>query len=261
MMTLQFSRIPFAEFQPAYTQHLYRLPARVDSFMEAHVKDGNFYQISLNNATLGYASIHNEALITSFFLAPTHARFAQPAFWQLRRMEKVTSAFVPSCDEFFLTHALDEYSQLARQAYFFQLGNPALAEKARQGFRQTLAEPSDATLIETASGDFFDNIAERIARGELFLTWRDEQVVGFGIREMSAFYNEDGKRAASNGMFTLPAYRQQGVGSATIAGLIALCQAQGVTPVSGCWYYNHLSKRTLEHAGMIATTRLFKVAF
>jgi GNAT superfamily N-acetyltransferase len=260
-MTIQFSRVPFATFQPAYSQHLYRLPSRIDSFMEEHVKESNFYQISFETIVLGYASIHHESLITSFFCSPSHARFAQQAFWQLRRMEKITSAFVPSCDEFFLTHALDGYSQLAHQAYFFQLGNLTLAEKAQQGFRQTLAEPDDAVWISAASGDFFDNIAERIAQGELFLTWRDDYVVGIGIREMSAFYTEDGKRAASNGMFTLPEFRQQGVGSATVAGLITLCQAQGVTPVSGCWYYNHLSKRTLEHAGMIATTRLFKVAF
>ena len=27
--------------------------------------------------------------------------------------------FVPTCDEFFLAHALDDYRQLTKQAYFF----------------------------------------------------------------------------------------------------------------------------------------------
>jgi Acetyltransferase (GNAT) domain len=30
---------------------------------------------------------------------------------------------------------------------------------------------------------------------------------------------------------------------------------------AGCWYYNHLSKRTLERAGMVTQTRLLKLDY
>jgi hypothetical protein len=52
-----------------------------------------------------------------------------------------------------------------------------------------------------------------------------------------------------------------GVGTATIALLIAECRRLGLRPVAGCWYYNLASKRTLERAGMFAPTRLLKIDY
>ena len=43
-----------------------------------------------------------------------------------------------------------------------------------------------------------------------------------------------------------------------IQALIAHCRASGLTPIAGCYYYNHNSKKTLEKAGMYSKTRLFK---
>ncbi|WP_181153121.1 hypothetical protein [Paenibacillus sp. AR247] len=34
---------------------------------------------------------------------------------------------------------------------------------------------------------------------------------------------------------------------------------QGIRPLSGCWYYNEASKRTLESAGMVTRTRLLRM--
>ena len=56
-------------------------------------------------------------------------------------MEQVQSAFVPTCDEFFLAHALDDYRQLAKQAYFF-------AAPAGNG------EAVAANPVSHATGDF-----------------------------------------------------------------------------------------------------------
>ena len=38
----------------------------------------------------------------------------------VRRLESVGAVFVPTCDEFYLSHAIDDYRQLLKQAYFFE---------------------------------------------------------------------------------------------------------------------------------------------
>lgn len=62
-------------------------------------------------------------------------------------------------------------------------------------------------------------------------------------------------------MFTSEPFRGSGVATATIALLLARCQSEGLRAVAGCWYYNHASKRTLERAGMVSTTRQLHVEY
>jgi GNAT superfamily N-acetyltransferase len=81
--------------------------------------------------------------------------------------------------------------------------------------------------------------------------------VGFGVLVPSTLQDA----VASIGMFTIAAFRGQGVGMATISLLMDECHKRGIRPVAGCWYFNHGSKRTLERAGMVSRTRLLKIDF
>jgi GNAT superfamily N-acetyltransferase len=213
------------------------------------------YQILIGGQIAGFASIHNQQLITQFALDERFRPAGQAVFARLRRIEQVQSAFVPTCDEFFLSHALDEYRRLALQAYFFVTGPAPLAVPDEYRMRQAL--PGDREMIEADSGDFFDDLERHIAGNELFVTERGGEPVAFGIRVASALLRD----VASIGMFTIEAHRQSGAGSATIAALISGCRREGLRPIAGCWYYNHSSKRTLERAGMYSPTRLLKIDF
>ena len=97
----------------------------------------------------------------------------------------------------------------------------------------------------------------RIERAEIYLTYSDGICVGFGIIEKGQLVRSVG----SIGMFVIPEYRQKGVGADTLRLLIAECQKQNLKPIAGCGYNNHLSKRTLERAGMFTQTRLLKIIF
>jgi GNAT superfamily N-acetyltransferase len=254
-MDISFKSVPFNDIEDAVRHHLARLPSPIDSFLEDHIMVSSHYQIQVSGQVAGFTTIHNQQLITQFALdEPFHAA-GQAVFARLRRTEQVQSAFVPTCDEFFLSHALDDYRRLAMQAYFFVTGPTPRA--VPDGFTARAALPGDRELIEAASGDFFDELERRIAGGELVVTERDGEPVAFGIRVMSALQQD----VASIGMFTLEAHRRTGAGTATIVALIAACLQDGIRPIAGCWYYNHGSKRTLERAGMYAPTRLLKVDF
>jgi RimJ/RimL family protein N-acetyltransferase len=253
----RFVRVELAEIREAMQQHLEALPGPVDSFYEDHVLSSSHHRIELSGETAGFASIHLGRLITQFCLAEPYRRHGQELFQRVRRLENAGAAFVPTCDEFFLAHALDDYRLLAKQAYFFTASRTAVEPEVTREYSLRQAEPADAGFIQEQSGDFFEQVERQIQAGELFLTCRDGESVGFGVLARSHFC----RNVASIGMFTSEPYRNQGVGTATIALLITECRGRGLRAVAGCWYYNHASKRTLERAGMVTGTRLLKIDY
>jgi RimJ/RimL family protein N-acetyltransferase len=251
---IRIEPVAFEEIEGEVRRHLAALPSAIDSFLEDHILASTHYRLFAGGTVAGFASIHGERLITQFVLAASYRRHGQRVFAQLRRMEQVQAAFVPTCDEFFLAHALDDYRQLAKQAYFFAESSAMMVPS---GMTARPAEPDDEELVRRESGDFFDRIDRHISRGELLVTLRGDEPVGFGLLIKSALYDD----VASIGMFTIERFRREGVGTATIALLISACHRRGLRAVAGCWYYNHRSKRTLERAGMYSATRLLKVDY
>jgi predicted acetyltransferase len=211
----------------------------------------------IDGAAAGFASIHGASLITQFALAQPYKRYGQPAFQRLRKLEQVQSAFVATYDEFFLAHALDEYRQLAKQAYFFSLGRPAQPDRSAGAFTLRQATEADISFIQQHASDFFPSAERYIAAQELFLVQSGDECVGFGLMDVSALYSD----AASIGMYTIERVRRRGVATATITLLIEECQRRGLQPIAGCWYYNHASKKTLERAGMFSQSRLLKIDY
>jgi RimJ/RimL family protein N-acetyltransferase len=256
-METRFAPVAFAEVREAMCRHLRALPSAIDSFLEDHILASNHYRIDVAGETAGFASIHEERLITQFALAEAYRECGQMLFGTLRRMEQVRSAFVPTCDEFFLAHALDDYRQLAKQAYFFATPTGVGETVASDRYTMRPAAVDDADFVRQESGDFFEDLERKISSGQLFVTLRGEEPVGFGILEQSALYED----VASIGMYTIERFRQTGVGTATIAMLIAECRRRSLRPVAGCWYYNHRSRRTLQRAGMYSSTRLLKIDY
>src|SRR5215212_10604438 len=256
-MDTHFAPVAFAEIREATRQHLRALPSAIDSFLEDHILASNHYQIVVDGKTAGFASIHEEGLITQFALAEPYRQHGQELFRELRQMEQVRSAFVPTCDEFFLAHALDDYRQLAKQAYFFATPHDVGEAVTPDRYTMRRAVQDDDDFVRQESGDFFEHLDRHIAAGELFVTLRDEEPVGFGIRVKSTLYED----VASIGMYTIESFRQAGVGTATIGMLIAACRRHSLRPVAGCWYYKHRSRRTLQRAGMYSPTGLLKIDY
>jgi len=256
-MNLRFAPVELSEIRNEVIDHLASLPAAIDSYLEDHILASNHYRIDVGGENAGFASIHGGNLITQFALGDSLKRFGQPVFLQLRRLEEVQSAFVPTCDGFYLAHALDDYRQLAKQAYFFAAYGSATPPDSVRSCTLRLADMTDAEFIRRQTGDFFEPLEQHLGAGEIFLTLRGEETVGFGIAVKSAFFDD----VASIGMFTIEQFRGSGVGSATIFLLAQSCRDLGIRPVAGCWYYNHFSKKTLERAGMFSATRLLKIDY
>src|SRR5690349_18579174 len=121
-MDVRFERVDLPEISTVVEQHLETLSRPVDSFLEDHIFESTHYRIGISGALAGFASIHRGSLVTQFCLAEPFKRWGQAVFQRLRRCESVGAAFVPTYDEFFLAHALDDYRQLHKQAYLFTVG-------------------------------------------------------------------------------------------------------------------------------------------
>lgn len=152
-MNLIIKTVELSEASVRIKQHLNSLPSAIDSFLKDHILESAHYQIFISDEEAGFASVHKGSLITQFSLLPQFRKYGQITFAQVKRLEQVQAAFVPTCDEFFLSHALDDYRQLNKQAYFFA-ALPNLPEyQSSYVLRQ--AEESDIELIRQGSGELF----------------------------------------------------------------------------------------------------------
>jgi RimJ/RimL family protein N-acetyltransferase len=256
-MNIRCERVDLAEFKPVLAAHVLTLASPVDSYLEDHLLQSRPYRILVDGEGAGWTAIHNQSLITHFSLDAPHRHRGQRVFAQVRKLEQVREAYVPTCDEFFLAHALDEYRLLEKQAYFFQVRPGAQRPLAPTGLTHRLARADDLAQMTTLTGDFFDRMEWRVADGQITVAERDSEIAGFGVIERSTLY----AAAASIGMITVEAQRGRGVGTAIIGALLDECARQQLTAIAGCWYYNHFSKQTLEKAGMYTQTRLLKVSY
>lgn len=239
-------------------EYVTMLQSPFDSFLEEHISNSTFYLISENEETVGYYAIFNNDLLTQFFLKVSHYNKSQEVFKQILSRHPISSIFVPTSDELFLSTVLDQDFKLTKQAYFFQDSKIPVSEGKLFGSGQLRkAEQSDVELIIDVSQDFFDRLPERIEDGEIFVFMKENHLLGVGIIEISRLQ----KGYASVGMFVNEEFRQQGIGRTIIHHLKEWCYQNQLKPICGCWYYNTNSKLTLESAGMVSKTRLlnFKV--
>lgn len=245
-----------SEIQYLIEEYIQGLSSPFDSFLEEHILTSSFYMLQEESKAVGYYSIHNNELLTQFYIRRPYQMHSQKMFSHVLEHHTVNSLFVPTCDELFISLALDKDFMINKQAYFFQDNQAEIIESIVTGdesFRP--ANLDDLQQIQQICGDFLDQYERRIESGELFTYYRGAELLGIGVVGKSKLF----KGLASIGMFTNEAYRKQGIGRVIILELRKWCDKQGIKPVSGCWYYNEASKRTLESAGMVTKTRLLRI--
>ncbi len=245
-----------SEIQYLIEEYIQGLSAPFDSFLEEHILASTFYKILEGSRIVGYYAIHNNGLLTQFYISRPYQMSSQRMFSHVLESNSVNALFVPTCDELFMSLAIDKDFTINKQAYFFQDNQSGIVESNLsndESFRAANLE--DLQQIQQICGDFLDQYERRIAHGELFTYYRDSVLLGIGVVGNSKMI----KGIASIGMFTNEGYRKQGIGRVIILLLRKWCDEQGIKPVSGCWYYNEASKRTLESAGMVTKTRLLNI--
>jgi N-acetylglutamate synthase-like GNAT family acetyltransferase len=230
----------------------------VDSFWEGQIRESNFYVIEYNQNIIGYFAINNEMVLTLFNVFEPYRNISQVLFEIVKKYESVKEALIPTGDEFFISHAVDNYTKMERQAYFsiYTEKNP----ERIIDIKLELANIEKDGDILNICHDFLKGEVENIRKGideEIYIARYENNVIGFGVIEYQKIVNV----YASIGMIVREEYRQKGFGANILNGLKNIVKGKGLQAISGCWYYNHNSKKTMESAGAYSKTRLLRFYF
>lgn len=261
LSALQVRSTSWEKALPSLSQYYKEKGIILDSFLEDFIRDGNHYCILDGKESIGWFVIHGESTLVTFALSPLYGHISQEIFAQIIKFERVTEALLPTGDEFFLSHVLDRYRALSMQAYFslYKPPTPALQQEMIPIVLEQAAPSTHSEEIALAGDFFFPKLAKQeqgIEELSLYLAYFEEDLVGFGNIESSRLTD-----FASTGMMVLPEYRKQGLAKSILFSLNEKVRKQGKIPISGCWYYNHNSKKTMEAAGGYSPTRLLRFSF
>lgn len=258
-MNITFQNCTFEDIKEKIVKYYSENDIIVDSYWEDHVLESNHYKITAEDKTVGFFAIHKKQLLTLFNIDMEYIHYSQELFDNVKHYEGVFEAFVPTGDELFLSLALDNFSKLEKQAYFSVDSKREVdSSKMNQAFKLTLAEEKDLDLIRLYSGDFFgESLESHVEASHIYIARLLDDIAGFGIIE----YGRVVPYFASIGMFVRPEYRRQGMAANILLALKSVVYAKGLKPISGCWYYNHNSKKSMQSAGMCSKTRLLRFQF
>jgi GNAT superfamily N-acetyltransferase len=234
----------------------------VESYWEEHMLTANHYRFVRDGHAIGSFAIHGGSALWFFCVAPEAAARAQELFARAKRYEQVTHAMVPAGDAFFLGHALDCSARIEKQAYFSLYTNAPPPPGAHRVVLRRVDPDGEADRAALARcGDFFAQELPQLRAGAKHLrvdvAEQEGAPVGFGVVERGRILPE----ISSIGMYVLEEHRRRGVGAAILRALRDRERAAGREPRSGCWYYNHDSKKTQERAGAYMASRLLRVSF
>jgi hypothetical protein len=230
----------------------------VDSFWEDHITDSNYYKILFNKNIIGYFSIHKETVLVLFYVFENYLNISQELFSVIKKYESVKEALIPTGDEFFISHAIDNYVKIEKQAYFSIYTDKKPNKIIEMELK--LADIEKDLEILNICHDFLEGTIERIKNKfdtEIYIAKHENNIIGFGVIEYQKVVNI----YASIGMIVREEYRQKAYGSNILNGLKNIVLEKGYTAISGCWYYNHNSKKTMESAGAYSKTRLLRFYF
>lgn len=234
----------------------------VDSFWEDHVLASNHYQFVYGDEPIGFFAIHDQSMITLFHVNENHANHGQLLFAKIKQFEQVTNAFVVTGDEFFMSHCLDSFTRIEKQAYFSIYTDKPLKSAYEHDLKLREAKTLEDTELFALTTDFFDDgsiqkVLDGVEHFKIYLVEEQENLVGFGVVEYSQIVHSIG----SIGMYVLEDKRQQGYAACILKNLQLIVESKGRKVHSGCWYYNHNSKKSMESAGAYSKTRLIRFYF
>lgn len=234
----------------------------VDSYWEDHVLESKHYQLLLKEKPVGFFAVHKQGMITLFHMDDSSAHLAQNTFKEARRMEQVTCAMVPTGDELLMSLCLDDYQKIEKNAYFSVYTDRSIEREKRRKLDLIPVTREDQLSVLDLSGDFFgekdgQRALDTTNHFNIFLVEEESELVGFGVVEESRIVD----KTASIGMYVLEEKRQMGYAKNILKSLQELVEEKGFKVRSGCWYYNHNSKKSIEAAGGVAKSRLLRFYF
>jgi GNAT superfamily N-acetyltransferase len=249
----------FEDLKPIIDRHMHSLIHPIDSWIEDNLLTSALYGIyNVEEALVGYVAIQENEVLRHFYMDQAYFMKAPAVLSHVLEKLGLEKVFVMTQDQRLVTLISEWDFDKRKGACFFIDSTPGSEHpplKSEWIFRE--AVQSDVSMIREIAKDFFDDVScgfnsleERIEGKTIFVLDQAGQHVGYGIIEASSLM----PGAVSIGMIVNPDFRKLGAGRSILLELKNWSYTKGLRPVSGCWYYNTLSRKSLESAGMIATS-------
>lgn len=243
-------------FRPATIEELEQLVAdycgTLSSPMDSYVEDlflaSKLFEIIRAGGSIGFAALHETGLV-GFYVVRERTREAAPAFAAFLERHGVTQVYFQTSDPHLVALVSDWEWEKRKGAYFFEDVQRVKATPPGEGLRFVQAQAEDFPFIDERTEGFFS--PDDIKNGEIYMLLEGEELLGCGIAVRGRLFCE----CASIGMVTCRAHRGRGVARYILLRMKEWCYGRGLSPVAGCWYYNTLSRRSLESAGMGSRAR------
>ena len=251
-----YERVNPAEILDVLREHSRCLSSPWDSYIEENLLKNDTYLLYHAGLPIGYASVTGNQLF-SFFVKTAYYKMAPDVLMYAVKSFHIETVEVLTNDPLFAGLIMEWDCRVkGRSGCFFTDGGrcerPAL-KADDPTFRE--ARKQDIDTIRLYTGDFFDRLEERIAEQEIFMLEDGGQLMGCGIIEKGRIQQD----CVSIGMITCKEHRRKGVAQAILWHLKEWAYAHELRPVAGCWYYNVLSRKSLEACNMIPTGKGFTV--
>lgn len=260
-MNLNYIKCYIQDVDELLKTYLNSLKCVVDDFWEYHILDGEFYKIIELDIIIGCFCIFNSEKITMFTVKSDYLFMARDIFKDVLKTFEVKTGFAVTGDELMLSLCMENHAKIEMQAIFFN-GEIKHNIRSPEYERSCLSEinPHDIDKINSETDNFFSFATVDSIINKTHMIYKlvfDGGILGYGIIVPNVLL----KKYWACGMITLEQYRKKGVGRSIQIHLGDICRENNKIPISGCWYYNDLSKKTIESAGRYTTTRLLNVIF
>jgi len=236
--------------------HIKSLSYPIDSFVEESFQKCLLYRFEYENTIIGYCGIKSEEM-QFFYVCETYFKFAPKIFERLIHEKGIKSVFVMTQDVLLSSIIAEWDYEKEKCACWFTDSKNVNKVNFIENTIFRVAELNDSQKIRTIANDFFDDIScgfnsleERIEANTIFLLEKNEDILGCGLIEKSSMVLNN----VSIGMYVSKEHRNKGVARTLLLKLIEWSYNNSLNPVAGCWYYNTVSRKSLESAGMIATS-------
>lgn len=237
--------------------HIESLSQPMDSWLEDRLMESVLYKIVFKNCKIGYIG-RIEDTLEFFYVKKEHFRYAALILEKFILENAIKKVFIITQDSLLCALISEwDYEKEKQACWFTDSGSVNNSVKPQVKYSALrVAIDKDAQRIRAISGDFFDEVSggfacleERIAVETIYILEEHENLLGCGVLEKSQF----GANSVSIGMYVNRDYRRKGVARTILLHLKEWAIDNNLMPIAGCWYYNTLSRKSLESAGMIAT--------
>lgn len=257
MKSFQISESNFEDAKGIIQAHIDSLAYPLDSWLEDRLLESVIFKLIYDDVCIGYGGQVKETL-HFFHVLTNYFRYAPLLLEKVVQEKEIRRVFIMTQDSLLCALMAEWDFDIEREACWFTAGGreEPQAKKVGQGhFRTALS--GDCKRIRDVAGDFFEepsggfsSLEERIDQGTIFVFEDAGAILGCGIVEKGQLCAD----CWSIGMFVHPDHRKKGVARTILLNLKEQVLLKGFRPVAGCWYYNTLSRKSLESAGMIATS-------